>query len=388
MTTPHALPGDPPPEDDAVDLAARLIALINKYPNDAQGHRQTEEVRLVIDAHMTAEDNRPEWSPVETWPNTGPGWQPTTWIIPHMLPAGRVTLFSGEGAAGKTRIVMQMVASLALGTPRPFLQKEMVQNSPQFTIALDQEDKPILGWQGSKVVWGTWETAPGDFQERLDAASAMASLRELSGRLGFNNMRPHGALWGPEKTRHISTTATLLEGGKRLLDYAEIFGAKILVLDPLAAAYAGNENDRSLVRPFLSHLADWADRTGCAVLIIAHPPKTGDDGYSGSTDWHNGVQARWLLTLCKCKEEEDDPCQVQKLRVVKLSEGRVPDTALSFAWDDTQHTLTLVNHNQPQRKRGRGRGRRNASQRASDNGDGALQMSMTGGDDDLDFDLY
>ena len=365
MTTPHDLPGDPPPEDDAVDLAARLLALINEYPNDAQGRRQMEEVRRVIDTHMTTEDNLPEWNPVETWPNTGPGWQPTTWIIPHMLPAGRVTLFSGEGAAGKTRIIMQMVASLALGFPRPFLRKELVPDSPHFTGALDQDDKPVPGWQGSKVVWGTWETAPGDFQGRLEPASSMTPIGQLSGRLGFNNMRPHGALWGPEKTRHISTAAELLDGGRRILDYAETFGAKILILDPLAAAYAGNENDRSLVRPFLSHLADWADRTGCAVLIIAHPPKTGDDGYSGSTDWHNGVQARWLLTPCKCKEEDNDPCQVQRLRVVKLSEGRVPDTALSFAWDDVQHTLALVNHHPPQRARTR-RGTKSRSAARSD----------------------
>ena len=230
MTAPHDLPGDPPPEDDAVDLAARLLALINEYPNDAQGRRQMEEVRRVIDTHMTAEDNLPEWNPVETWPNTGPGWQPTTWIIPHMLPAGRVTLFSGEGAAGKTRIIMQLMASLALGFPRPFLRKEMIPNSPHFTGALDQDDKPVPGWQGSKVVWGTWETAPGDFQGRLEAASSMTPISQLSGRLGFNNMRPHGALWGPEKARHISTAAELLDGGRRILDYAETFGAKILIL--------------------------------------------------------------------------------------------------------------------------------------------------------------
>ena len=291
---------------------------------------------------------------------------------------------------------MQLVAAAALGFPQPFLQQDSVQNSPHFTDALDQEGKPGSSWKGIKVVWGTWETAPGDFQERLGPAVSTASVKELSGKLGFNNMRPHGALWGPGETRHISTTATLLEGGRQLLDYAETFGAGILVLDPLAAAYASSENDRSLVRAFLSYLADWADRTGCTVIIIAHPPKSGNDGYSGSTDWHNGVQARWLLTLCKCADEDDEPCQVQKFLVAKLSEGRLPDTALSFAWDDTQHTLVLVNHDQPQPQQKKGQGRRKAgnrgtkaSQRAADDGQGTLPipMSPTGWADDLDFDL-
>ena len=235
------------------------------------------------------------------------------------------------------------------------------------------------------MVWGTWETAPGDFQERLVPASSKTPLQELSGRLGFNNMRPHGALWGPERTRHISTTATLLDGGRKLLDYAETFKARILVLDPLAAAYAGSENDRSLVRAFLSHLAEWADQTGCAVLIIAHPPKTGDDGYSGSTDWHNGVQSRWLLTPCKCGGKDDEKCPVQRLRVVKLSEGRLPDTDLAFAWDDTHHTLALVDHNPPDPKTRNSR--RNNRSATADHDDGVPEMPTSTGDD-LDFDLH
>ena len=219
MTNPHDLPGDPPPEDDAVDLAARLTQLISRYPDDVHGRRRLDEVRRVIDAHMTPVGTLPEWNPVESWPNAGPGWQPTTWIIPQLLPSGRVTLFSGDGAAGKTRIIMQMVSSLALGFPRPFLQKErdLDPASPRFTGALDQKGEPMPGWEGGKVVWGTWETAPGDFQDRLAAASSMTPLKKLSGRLDFNNMRPHGALWGPEKTRHISTAATLLDGGSRAI---------------------------------------------------------------------------------------------------------------------------------------------------------------------------
>ena len=148
MTIPHDLPGDPPPEDDAVDLAARLIELINRYPHDAQGRRHLDEVRCVLDDHMKADDTIPAWRPVETWPNNGPGWARTRWIISQMLPASRVTLFSGEGAAGKTRIVMQLVVSLARGFPSPFLKKEPVQNYPHFDDALDQGGNPVPDWQG------------------------------------------------------------------------------------------------------------------------------------------------------------------------------------------------------------------------------------------------
>ena len=70
--------------------------------------------------------------------------------------------------------------------------------------------------------------------------------------------------------------------------------ARLLVVDPLAAAYACSENDRGLVRAFMTNLDGWARATGCAVLIVSHPPKSEAD-YSGSTDWHAAARAVWKL---------------------------------------------------------------------------------------------
>ena len=56
---------------------------------------------------------------------------------------------------------------------------------------------------------------------------------------------------------------------------------RLLIIDPLAAAFVQNENDRALVRAFLSALDQWAEDHSCAVLIISHPPK-GDSAQSGS----------------------------------------------------------------------------------------------------------
>ena len=98
------------------------------------------------------------------------------------------------------------------------------------------------------------------------------------------------------------------------------------MLDPLAAVFGGNENDRALTRPFLAHLNAWAARTGAAVLLVAHPPKTGAP-YSGSTDWLGGVRAPWTLTTEAVggfdKPKEGEAQAVERcLTLAKASYGR------------------------------------------------------------------
>ena len=56
--------------------------------------------------------------------------------------------------------------------------------------------------------------------------------------------------------------ASLTTAGEKLRKYAESVEARLLVIDPLAAAYAGDENVRGLVRAFLSSWDAWGRRNG------------------------------------------------------------------------------------------------------------------------------
>jgi len=68
----------------------------------------------------------------------------------------------------------------------------------------------------------------------------------------------------------------------------------LLIVDPLAAAYGDDENDRGCVRSFMASWNSWAARKHCATLFIAHPPKNAAT-YSGSTDWRNASRAMLVL---------------------------------------------------------------------------------------------
>ena len=76
---------------------------------------------------------------------------------------------------------------------------------------------------------------------------------------------------------------------------AEQHNARLLVVDTLGVANGASEIDRAQVGAFFADWAAWADENDCAVLLIAHPPKTAGVAYSGSTGILGGVRAMWTI---------------------------------------------------------------------------------------------
>ena len=290
---------------------------------------------------------------VSDWSRTE--YPPTQWIIPGWLPAGRLTMLVGPGAIGKTHIGVQVANAVAAQWPQTFTASDP---------AAGPQPKIDQALAGPPVVWASWETEIGDFQKRLWAAT-IGNLHVADGRVLYVNLRPEGALWGPPVGTHVSTAAEMLRTGTRLLRDTAAMSARLLVIDPLAAAYMSSENDRGLVRAFTTRLAEWAAQTACAVLIIAHPPKNRngsrgnapalDDLYSGSTDWPASMQSLWVFSRCGCEanaedgEEDPEPCPYRQLSNVKINEAPEGQPPLWFKWDKTVHTFALAQHT-PRRK--------------------------------------
>ena len=289
---------------------------------------------------------------VSDWSKTE--YPPTEWIIPDWLPAGRLTMLVGAGALGKTRIGVHVASAVASQSRQIFRAIGPVTTPPP-------EINPALA--GPPVVWATWETVTGDFQKRLRVAT-MNHLEIVDGKVLYMNLRPEGALWGPPVGTHVSTAAEMLPAGRRLLRDTEAMHARLLVIDPLAAAFMSSENDRGLVRSFTNSLAEWAAQTDCAVLIVSHPPKNRsgnrgkapslDDLYSGSTDWPASMQSLWVFTRCGCEanvgdgEEDAERCPYRQLSNAKINEGPEGQPPLWFKWDPTSGTFGLTQHT-PQR---------------------------------------
>ena len=251
-----------------------------------------------------------------------PNPPPVSWLVEGWMPDATLSVLTGAGGAGKSRIALQLAVAVATDANH-FIWPA------NGSIMLAGSKAPELLATGP-VVFAAWETRKLAWQNRLAAVCGHLEdeIASLSDRLHYVNMRPEGGLWGAKHGVHTSTAGNWLRGGTALLSYAAEVGARLLVIDPLAAAFVQNENDRALVRAFLSALDQWAEDNNCAVLIISHPPKS-DSAQSGSTDWRNGVQAVWTLESAQVRDTETKkmvpaPGRERVLRVDKLNEGAPP----------------------------------------------------------------
>ncbi len=93
----------------------------------------------------------------------------------------------------------------------------------------------------------TWEDEPEEFGRRL-AWIPSGRGEAIEDRLRGLYMERSGPLWGPRAFGHIDTVATLTATGRFVEDRIRRLRPRLVVIDPVAAAYAGSENDRAAVR--------------------------------------------------------------------------------------------------------------------------------------------
>ena len=220
-----------------------------------------------------------------TWASIGAA-PPREWLVREWVPVGCVTLLTGRGGSGKSRLALQLSAGVAAGGG----------------LWMPGTTAPAIAQVGP-VLYASWEDDKFEYARRMaEISSSSANPWVTPDRLGdlhFADMAGHGPTWGPVGGKHISTVAQLLDAGQALRELATAVNPALVVIDPLAAAWRGNENDRSLVRDFMSNWDFWARETRTAVLIVAHPSKNPASNFSGSTDWE--AAARSAINLANEK---------------------------------------------------------------------------------------
>ena len=277
--------GDPPPEPDSNEAA--LVTLDGMAAALESGGLQAA-------VEVLEKAGRPEALPAETWKQEDPPARP--WLIPGLIPAGRLCSLYGVGGAGKSRLALQVAAGLMDGTA-PLAADPDITGEAREAL---RGDWPVLQPCGDprRVLLLTWEDERDEVLRRWRAAhhaGAITAQYPDPKLLSLVDMRKVGGpLWGPEEGQHVSTAATWTPAGKRFLE--SLHGHALAIVDPLAAAYASSEIDRSLVRAFCSALDGKAEAAACAVLLIGHQPKT-DSDYSGSTDWQAAVRGQLVLEV-------------------------------------------------------------------------------------------
>ena len=216
------------------------------------------------------------------------------WLIPDWLPANTVTMFTGQGGAGKSWLTLQVACEIA-SHAAPGAWGKANYEIPKQTEYDDSTDN-----DPKHIVLATYEDEPAEIKRRLNVLCfsfdwIKSERKTIETHLHIIDMRGVGSVWGPGLEKHISVTGELLRSGEALRKVCEDKNARLLILDPLSGAFGGNENDRTAVYDFVSSFRGWGDAAKCAMLVIGHLPKTQGAGFSGSTAWEASARAMWLL---------------------------------------------------------------------------------------------
>ncbi len=223
--------------------------------------------------------------------------EPVRWLWPGFLPAGMLTILGGAPGCGKTTIALSFAAIVTRGGVWP--------DASRCTQAGD-----VVIWSGED---GNAVTAA-----RLHASGAdMRRVHFVDGITGSE-----GEVFDPG--RDMLLLETTLEA---------LPSARLLILDPIVSAVAGDSHKGAEVRRSLQPVVTLGQRQGCAVLGITHFSKgtAGRDPVervTGSIAF--AALARMVLVAAKVKNEVAD--DVEPRRVLMRAKSNIGPDDGGFAY--------------------------------------------------------
>ena len=186
------------------------------------------------------------------------------WLWFPYIPFGKLTIIQGNPGEGKTYFAMRLAAACTNRKPLPGME----------TI------EPF------NIIYQTAEDGLGDtVKPRLMEADA-----DLDRVLVIDEGKQELSLSDERIERAIRQT-----------------GARLIILDPIQA-YVGEKTDMNKaneIRPIFRRLAEVAERTGCAVVLIGHLNKAagGQSAYRGLGSIDFRAAARSVLLIGRVKRE-------------------------------------------------------------------------------------
>lgn len=224
--------------------------------------------------------------------------EPVRWLWPGFLPAGMLTILGGAPGCGKTTIALSLAATVTRGGVWP--------------------DGSRCTQPGDVVIW-SGEDGNTVTAARLYASGAdMSRVHFVDGMAGSN-----GEAFDPG--RDMLPLEATAEG---------LPSARLLILDPIVSAVAGDSHKGAEVRRALQPVVTLGQRLGCAVLGITHFSKgtAGRDPVervTGSIAF--AALARLVLVAAKVKAEAGDGAEPRRVLMRAKSNIGPDDGGFAYA---------------------------------------------------------
>jgi RecA-family ATPase len=299
---------------------------------DDAGHTADELAEFCFDQPLWKSGNEPPTPPPTSKPTPAPdapadqiaplpfisilGWhgEPVPereWCVLNRVPMRNVTLFSGEGAIGKSIVSLQLSIAHILGED---WLGTMPTPGPALVVACEDD-----GAELHRRIFQILEHYGASFADLKDL-----HLISLAGE--------DALLATPEKNGLIKPTKLF----DRLKQAACDIRPKLIVLDNSADVFGGSENDRAQVRQFIGILRGLAIVADAGVLLTSHPSLTGistNTGLSGSTAWNASVRSRLYMKRATTEKDEEPDPNLRVIEVMKSNYGPVGETIM-VRWKD------------------------------------------------------
>jgi KaiC/GvpD/RAD55 family RecA-like ATPase len=210
------------------------------------------------------------------------------WLLRNYIPKREVTALYGAGGLGKSFFALQLATAAATGTP--FLGFDVPPGNVLAVFCEDDTDEIRRRLQSI----GNEKTAfsETDFESTLDNLYYQCRRTEASELVVFD----------AQNLAHPTVFYnSLLQAAKQLKP-------ELIILDSLYNFLTADENQKPVARQFIRLLSRLADECGAAVLLLAHPSKSGEAtgrGDSGSVAWSAAVRSRLFLSEPADPEERE-----------------------------------------------------------------------------------
>jgi RecA-family ATPase len=241
------------------------------------------------------------------------------WLAFNRVPGDDLTIYTGDGGAGKTETALQLCVHVAAG--------------------LDD-------WLGCTIETGTTLF--------FSAEEPEAKLRKRVNRIceargldpdGIENLHLHfpdledTVLATADRTGKLQKTPLM----DRLEKTIELIKPRLVVIDNVAAVFDGEAIARRQVRRFCAILRKMAQRHQTGIMLLDHPSQRGmsdGTGTANSVDWRNSARA--MLYLSAVKDSPGD----RLLETTKNNDGQFGEKT-KLRWDGITFTTAAMSATSP-----------------------------------------
>jgi hypothetical protein len=243
----------------------------------------------------------PEPEPLETiTPASWRGTEPSKdhWLAYNRIPGNDLTMFTGNGGAGKTETAVQLCINVAAGLG-DWLGCVVESGPALYFSAEEQEEK--LRKRVNRVC--------------KDRGIDPDNITEL--HLYFPDLEDT-TLVTADRNGKLHRTPLL----NRLEKTIAKLGTRVVVIDSVAAVFDADVISRRQVRTFCAILRKIGNKYDTAIVLLDHPSVRGMNdgtGTSNSVDWRNGPRAMLYLS----DPARDDPDGERTMEVKKNNDGPI-----------------------------------------------------------------